>query len=113
MQTLRSSGRCDRTATHVRPVSRKTLCYSQPVADQRTVTISIPPALAREVDRLARREGRTRGELLREAFRQYATRMERWDRVFELGEAQARRDGLSEDDVVRIIKDERRARARR
>lgn len=91
----------------------KTFYYSHGVADQRTVTISIPPALAREVDRLARKEGRTRSELLREAFRQYATRMERWDRVFELGEAQARRDGLSEADVVRIVKDERRAQARR
>lgn len=83
------------------------------MADQRTVTISIPPALAREVDRLARKEGRTRSELLREAFRQYATRLERWDRVFEVGELQARRDGLTEDDVVRIIKDVRRAQAQR
>ncbi len=83
------------------------------MADQRTVTISIPPALARAADRLAKREGRTRSELFREAFRQYAARMERWERVFELGEAQARRDGLTDDDVVRIVREERRARARR
>ena len=37
-----------------------------------TVTISLPPELAVEVDRLAHQEGRTRSELLREAFRQYA-----------------------------------------
>jgi len=80
--------------------------------EQRTVTISIPPPLAREVDRLARKEGRTRSELFREAFRQYATRMERWDRVFDLGRDLARRRGLTEADVDRVVKEERRARAR-
>ena len=76
------------------------------------MTISIPPALAREVDRLARKEGRTRSELLREAFRQYATRVERWDRIFELGRDLARRRGLNEADVERIVKEERRTRTR-
>ena len=76
------------------------------------MTISIPPALAREVDRLARKEGRTRSELLREAFRQYATRMGRWDRIFELGRDLARRRGLNEADVERIVKEERRTRTR-
>lgn len=80
--------------------------------EQRTVTISIPPPLAREVDRLARKEGRTRSELLREAFRQYATRMERWDRVFETGRDLARRRDLTEADVDRVVKEERRAKAR-
>jgi predicted transcriptional regulator len=80
--------------------------------EQRTVTISIPPPLAREVDRLARKEGRTRSELFREAFRQYATRMERWDRVFALGRDIARRRGFTEADVDRVVKEERRARAR-
>lgn len=79
---------------------------------QRTVTISIPPTLARAVDRLARKEGRTRSELFREAFRQYATRMERWDKVFDLGRELARRGGLTEPDVVLAVKEERRARAR-
>jgi CopG family transcriptional regulator/antitoxin EndoAI len=87
------------------------LYYTHGVADQRTVTISIPPALAREVDRLARKEGRTRSELLREAFRQYATRMERWDRVFELGREVAARRGLTEADVDRVVKEGRRARS--
>ncbi len=82
------------------------------MVEQRTVTISIPPALAREADRLARKEGRTRSELFREAFRQYATRMERWERVFEFGRDLARRRGLTEADVERAVKEERRARTR-
>jgi metal-responsive CopG/Arc/MetJ family transcriptional regulator len=51
-----------------------------------TVTISLPPELAVEVDRLARREGRIRSELLREAFRQYAERRRRWGQLFAYGE---------------------------
>jgi len=82
------------------------------MADQRTVSISIPPALARAVDRLARKEGRTRSELFREAFRQYATRMERWERIFELGRGVARRRGFTEADVERIVREERGARTR-
>lgn len=81
------------------------------MADQRTVTISIPAALARKVDRIARKEGRTRSELLREAFRQYAGRLERWERL--LAEARRALPGrrLSEDEVARIVKAERRERA--
>lgn len=82
------------------------------MGDQRTVTISIPPALARAADRLARREGRTRSELFREAFRQYATRMERWERIFELGREVAQRRALTEADVERVVREERRARTR-
>ncbi len=77
----------------------------------RTVTISLPPALAREVDRLARKEGRTRSELFREAFRQYAARLERWERMFAEAQAAARAKGLTEADVVRIVKEYRRTRA--
>lgn len=79
----------------------------------RTVTISLPPAVAREVDRLARSERRTRSELLREAFRQYAARADRLERAFEMGEAAARRLGVSETDVARIVREHRRSKARR
>lgn len=82
------------------------------VSEQRTVTISIPPALARAADRLARKEGRTRSELFREAFRQYASRMERWERIFELGRDVSRRRALTESDVERMVKEERRAQTR-
>jgi len=83
------------------------------MTEQRTMTISIPAALARQVDRIARKEGRTRSELLREAFRQYAARLERWDRLL----VEARRglpvQRLSESEVARIVKEDRRGRAAR
>ena len=66
----------------------------------RTVTISLPPDLAAEVDRLAADEHRTRSELLREAFRRYVAAHERWDRIFESGRRAARRGGLVSPEEV-------------
>jgi len=82
------------------------------MASPRTVTISLPPRLAREVDRLARSERRSRSELFREAFRQYAARLERWERIFQAGAQAARRARVTEADVMRVIQERRRARAR-
>jgi CopG family transcriptional regulator/antitoxin EndoAI len=76
------------------------------------VTISLPPALAAKVDRVARSEGRTRSELFREALRQYIERLERWDQIFRVGARAAQRLGLTEADVVRLVKEERRSRRR-
>ena len=76
------------------------------------MTISLPPKLARQVDRIARAEGRSRSELLREAFRQYAARLDRWERIFDLGKEIGARSGLTEADVDRVVKEERRAGAR-
>jgi predicted transcriptional regulator len=36
-----------------------------------TLTISLPPAMAKQMKRVQREENRTRSELLREAWRQY------------------------------------------
>ena len=77
-----------------------------------TVTISLPPDLASEVDRLAREEGRTRSELLREAFRQYAERRQRWDRLFAYGEGRAAAIALTEESVAMEVKRRRRTRGR-
>jgi predicted transcriptional regulator len=42
------------------------------MATRQTMTVSLPPAMVREVDRIRRKEGRTRSELIREALRQYS-----------------------------------------
>ena len=75
-----------------------------------TVTISLPPDLASEVDRLAREEGRTRSDLLREAFRQYAERRRRWDALFRYGRTRAAATGLAEDAMTSAVTRRRRAR---
>ncbi len=76
------------------------------------MTISLPPGLAREVDRVARAERRSRSELLREAFRQYVARLERWEQIFTAGREATRRARVTEADVVRAVKERRRARTR-
>ena len=75
---------------------------------QRTVTISLSPELADSVDRLAKDEGRTRSEFFREAARQYIERTQRWDQIFAMGDEIAARTGITDDDIMRIVKEERR-----
>lgn len=82
------------------------------MATPRTFTISLPPKLARQVDKQAAAEGRTRSELFREALRQYIGRHERWATIFAYGEDVAREHGLTEADVGRAVAEERRSRAR-
>jgi len=78
----------------------------------RTVSISLPPGLAREVDRVARAERRSRSELLREAFRQYVARLERWERIFAAGAQAARRSGATDAKVIRAVEARRRRQTR-
>jgi CopG family transcriptional regulator/antitoxin EndoAI len=80
----------------------------------RTVTISLPPELADDVDQLAASERRTRSELLREAFRQYVSTRKRWDSIFAYGQPKAGQVGLtSEGSVADAVKKYRRRRAQR
>jgi predicted transcriptional regulator len=75
----------------------------------RTFTISFPPDLAEQVERLAAKESRTTSELFREAFRAY--RAERIRADFAELRALAEQNGPSEytpEDVERFV-DEYRA----
>jgi predicted transcriptional regulator len=75
----------------------------------RTFTISFPPDLADQVERLAARESRTTSELFREAFRTY--RAEHLRAVLDESNAEARTrgyNGYGPDDVERLV-DEVRA----
>jgi predicted transcriptional regulator len=75
-----------------------------------TVTISLTPELVAEVDRLARHEGRTRSELLREAFRQYSLRLQRWDQLFAYGDDRATGGSLIEESVAASLRRRRHSR---
>jgi len=76
-----------------------------------TVNISFQDRLLAEIDAEARKESRTRSELLREAARLYVRRQKRWDDVFTLGDRTAR-SGLSDADVVREIRSVRKRKRR-
>ena len=73
-----------------------------------TVNISFQDRLLAEIDAEAKRESRTRSELLREAARLYVRRQKQWERVFALGDELSKRGSLSETDVVREIQKVRR-----
>ena len=64
-----------------------------------TVNISFQTELLADIDAEAKREARSRSELLREAARGYVERQRRWDSVFNLGEATAHKQNLTEADV--------------
>jgi len=56
-----------------------------------TVNISFQDKLLAEIDAEAKRESRTRSELLREAARLYVRRQRQWERLFALGDELAKR----------------------
>ena len=56
----------------------------------RTITFSLPPAMAEQAQDVMREEGRTMSELLREALRNYIDERE-WRRTIRHERLQARR----------------------
>jgi CopG family transcriptional regulator / antitoxin EndoAI len=75
----------------------------------KVTSLSLPPKLLRAAERLARREGRTKSELLREALRRYLADS-RWQELQEFGRSQARRLGIEESDVERLVAEYRAGR---
>lgn len=66
------------------------------------INVSVPPALAKRIKKVAKEENRTRSELLREAFRRYEFDRD-WVKIKAWGKQTARRMGIkTEDDVERI-----------
>ena len=64
-----------------------------------TVNISFQDALLEEIDAEARRESRSRSELLREAARMYVQRQRRLEAVFAMGDAAREKQGFTEKDI--------------
>jgi len=77
-----------------------------------TVNISFQDSLLKEIDDEARRESRSRSELLREAARSYIRRQRQWDTIFALGDTISRGEQLTEADVDKAIRSVRRRRGR-
>ena len=65
-----------------------------------TVNISFQDRLLSNIDRIARRESRSRSELLREAARIYIERKERWNQIFAKASIQSGAKALTEKDVL-------------
>jgi len=88
--------------------------YSDSVKDREMATtrvrsVSLPSALVREAERLAKQEGRTKTEILQEALRRYGEER-RWRGLQRYGAGRARKVGLREADVERAVQEFRRGR---
>jgi CopG family transcriptional regulator/antitoxin EndoAI len=77
----------------------------------KTITISLPPEMASQVEKVMKEEGRTKSELLREALRKYMEDRE-WKSIFRYGERKAKELGIKPEDVEDLI-DEYRAEKKR
>ena len=73
-----------------------------------TVNISFQDVLLAEIDAEAKREARTRSELLREAARLYVRRQKQWEQIFALGDGLSKQRNLTKGDVAREIRNVRR-----
>lgn len=67
--------------------------------------MSLPTSLLAKIDAVARREYRSRSELIREALRKYVQDIEEWEALFAYGHKQARKKGVkSERQVNEIVR---------
>jgi len=72
--------------------------------NSKVVSITLPPEMAAEAAQLAKKEKRSMSELMREAFRRYKRQRE-WDQANAYGRGKAKAEGITEADVVRLIKE--------
>jgi CopG family transcriptional regulator/antitoxin EndoAI len=79
------------------------------MATTRVRSLSLPSDLVREAERLAKQEGRTKTEVLREALRRYSEER-RWRGLQRYGAGRARKVGLREAGVEGAIQEFRRGR---
>ncbi len=65
----------------------------------KTITISLPPEMLEQIERIMKEEGRTKSELLREAIRCYVEDRE-WERLKRYAEQKARERGITTEEQV-------------
>lgn len=73
-----------------------------------TVNISFEKTLLKAIDEIAKREHRSRSELIREAARKYIEKIEKWDSIFNYTEIILGNKHLSEKDIISEVKKYRR-----
>jgi len=64
-----------------------------------TVNISFQEDLLGQIDIVAKKEARTRSELIREAARIYIEKKKKWESIFTYGESISSKYNFSENDV--------------
>jgi metal-responsive CopG/Arc/MetJ family transcriptional regulator len=64
-----------------------------------TVNISFQEDLLKKIDQVAKKEARTRSELIREAARIYIERKQKWESIFAYGESLSSKYKFTEKDI--------------
>lgn len=78
------------------------------IMDTVTINLSLPKKLLSQIDQQAKKETRSRSELIREATRVYLQRISAWDQIFKYGRKKGRELGIkSEEDVYRMVQEYR------
>ena len=77
-----------------------------------TVNIAFQDSLLNEIDKTARKEFRSRSELIREAARLYIERRRQWSDLFMLGDMISQEKHLTQDDLSGEIESARAARVK-
>jgi metal-responsive CopG/Arc/MetJ family transcriptional regulator len=73
----------------------------------RVLSLSLPPDLVREAERIARQEGRTKSEFFHEALRRYVDER-RWLAPQRYGQGRARKLRMTEPDIESAVQQVRR-----
>ena len=73
----------------------------------KTISLSLPPEMAKKIKELMEKEGRTRSELIREALRRYVEQQE-WKETLRYGRMKAREKGITEDQVEDMVDEYRK-----
>lgn len=68
----------------------------------KTWTISLPPKMVKEAEKIARDENRTKSELIREALRFYLDEKE-WQYLYRYGAKKAIEKGFAESDIEKLV----------
>ncbi len=72
----------------------------------RTITFSLPPAMADRVDEVMKQQGCSRSEFLREAVLRYIQECE-WRQLLQYGEDRARAKSIGPEDVTDLVEEYR------
>ena len=75
-----------------------------------TINLSIPKPLLSMISRQAKTEARTKSGLIQEAIRVYLTRKNVWQKLYDVGQRQARKLKISPNQLEKLIDDYRQGR---
>ena len=73
----------------------------------RAVSITMPFAMYKDAEKLAKAENRTMSELLRETIRRYVAAKQDWNQFAAYGSKKAKQLGIKPSDVNRLVEEGR------